>query len=177
MDSVEARSPTANETTARSEGDRLDSETSYGNASAQRTRARQGIPYDPSGRDSRTGALCGTPLVLVGTWRRRPSCGMSVDIQARRRLLVDTPGPPTPVPFTPAHRQAGLTNVRTSAMSVRSVSRARRPARPWRPRGPRPCMAPALARVVCLLGHSVATTARCHAFSGWRFPGSRYQGA
>jgi hypothetical protein len=52
--------------------------TSYGNASAQRTRPWQGVPYDLSGRDCAQGPCAGYPLELVGAWRRPPSRGMSV---------------------------------------------------------------------------------------------------
>jgi hypothetical protein len=50
---------------------------------------------------------------------------MSVDVQARRHILVDTPPVlPTPVPHTPAHRQAGPINVRSSAREHVSATRA-----------------------------------------------------
>ncbi len=41
--------------------------TPPGDATAQGPGGREGVPYDPSGRDSRAGALCGTPCRFLAS--------------------------------------------------------------------------------------------------------------
>jgi hypothetical protein len=120
---------------------------SYGNLIRERLSSEDpstlGVPYDPSGRDFRTGALCGTPLELVGACRRRPWRGELPPVARTPCVLTsrldDTPwsirhqGLPTPVPFMPAHRMQDRQTAALRLLSVRRPLMWRGQYADWRP--------------------------------------------
>ena len=115
--------------------------TQYGSATANRAWARQGVPDDLSGGNSRAGAQAGPPAALSAPGDADPSRGASVDVQRRRHGLGPTHHRvlPTPVPFSPVHRQAGPSTPATRHERALVPARAGQPV-------PRVCAVLAIRR-------------------------------